>query len=300
METPFDLDKFLAAAAEAVADPAAASRTSNESLFKDVVPAAAPQTPVAPVAAAPAPVPAAAAPAAKPPLPPAPKWPNDAVPEPPWRAVPTTAAKTRPPQPKPASDPRVKMLGNSYKCIRGQWQNVASDRPMSSAEKAGVVFPAVRPVAPPAKVASRVAPRVVPPRVAAPPAKVASVEAVVSVAAPEEVAPAPATVETPAPAQAPATAAAAAKTAACPFQAYGIPLPPPAVVPTSSAALDADAAQRSIEKRPRRGPRGTNENSQWHTMMHRAKLQGPAALCAFYAAWPKPQKKQKTQPEPDA
>ena len=291
METPFDLDKLMAAAAEAVADPAAASRTSNESLLKDVVPAAAPQTPVAPVAAAPAPVPAAAAPAAKPPLAPAPKWPNDAVPEPPWRAVPTTAAKTRPPQPKPASDPRVKMLGNNYKFIRGQWQNVASDRPMSSAEKAGVVFPAVRPVAP--SKAVRVAPRVV-----APPAKVASVEAVVSVAAPEEAAPAPATVETPAPAQAPATAAAAAKTAACPFKALGIPLPPPAVVPTSSAALDADAAQRSIGKR--RGPRGTNENSQWHTMMHRAKLQGPAALCAFYAAWPKPQKKQKTQPEPDA
>ena len=208
MATPFDIDKLLAAAQEAVADPAAASKTSTESLLVIVDPAAAPQTPVAPVAAAPAPVPAATAPAPKPPLAPAPKWPLDAAPEPPWRATPSsaTAAKTRPRTPATAQDPRVAKLGNKYKLIGSQWQQVRTDRPCSSAAKAGVVFPAVppavRPVAP--SKAVRVAARVV-----APPAKVASVEAVVSVAAPEEAAPAPAPVETPAPAQAHATAAAA-------------------------------------------------------------------------------------------
>ena len=310
MAAEFDFDKLMAAAQEAVSNPAAAAKTSTESLL--VNPAAAAPAPAPKPPLAPAPL-AEAAPAPKPPLAPAPKWPLDAAPKtpphevpPPWRATPSsaTAAKTRPRGPATVPDPRVATIGNKYKLIGGQWQQVQSDRPISSAEKAGVVFPAVppavRPVAP--SKAGRVAPRVVAPpakvasveAVVAPPAKVASVEAVVSVAAPEEAAPAPAPVETPAPAQAPATAAAAAKTAACPFKALGIPLPPPAVV-RPVAALDADAAQRSIGKR--HGPRGTNENSQWHTAMHRAKLEGPKALCEFYRAWPKPLKKQKTEPD---
>ena len=298
MESPFDIDKLLAAAQEAVANPAAASKTSTESLLVIVDPAAAPQTPLA-----------AAAPAPKPPLAPAPKWPLDEAPKtpphdpvPPWRSTPSsaTAAKTRPPNPATVPDPRRAKIGKQYALRGGKWQQVRNDRPCSSASKAGVVFPAVppaaRPVAP--SKAGCVAARVVAP----PPAKAnapAKARPPVKAAAPAKaVAPAPAPVETPAPAQAPATAAAAAKTAACPFKALGIPLPPPAVV---RPALDAHVAPASeavlAAAKKRHGPRGNNENSQWHTAMHRAKQLGPKALFEFFRDWPKPLKKQKTQPD---
>lgn len=304
----FDLDKLLAAAQEAVADPAAASKTSTESLLAIVDPAAAPQTPLA-----------AAAPAPKPPLAPAPKWPLDEAPKtppdeapvPPWRSAPSaTAAKTRPPNPTTVPDPRRAKIGNQYKLKGSQWQQVRNDRPCSSASKAGVVFPAVppaaRPVAP--SKAGRVAARVVapPPAKANAPAKARPpVEAVDSCAAPAKAAaPAPAPVETPAPAEAHAPAAAPAKTAAqgvaCPFAKLGIPLPPPAVV-RPGAALAAHVAPASeavlAAAKKRHGPRGNNENSQWHTAMHRAKQEGPKALFEFYRDWPKPLKKQKTQPD---
>ena len=332
----FDIDKLMMAAQEAVANPAAASKTSTESLLVIVDPAAAPQTPLA-----------AAAPAPKPPLAPAPKWPLDEAPKtppedpmPPWRS---TAAKSfrvpdprlGPRQPATAPDPRLVITSKS--------------KP-SSASKAGVVFPAVRPARPvaPSK-AGRVAARVVPPptakanapakarppsslepphivaagllaeleaaRAAAPaPAPVetpAPAEAHAPAAAPAKAAapaPAPAApaaahapaapVETPAPAEAHAPAAAPAKTAAqavaCPFKALGIPLPPPAVV-RPVAALAAHVAPAAAKKR--HGPRGANENSQWHTAMHHAKQQGPKALFEFFRDWPKPVKKQKTQPD---
>ena len=302
----FDLDKLLAAAQEAVADPAAASKTSTESLLAIVDPAAAPQTPLA-----------AAAPAPKPPLAPAPKWPLDEAPKtppdevPPWRATPSsaTAAKTRPPNPASVPDPRRAKIGNQYKLKGSQWQQVRNDRPCSSASRAGVVFPAVpaaRPVAP--SKAGRVAARVLapPPAKANAPAKASPpVEAVDSCAAPAKAAaPAPAPVETPAPAEAHAPAAAPAKTAAqgvaCPFAKLGIPLPPPAVV-RPGAALAAHVAPASeavlAAAKKRHGPRGNNENSQWHTAMHRAKQEGPKALYEFYQLWPKPLKKQKTQPD---
>lgn len=308
MAAPFDLDKLLAAAQEAVADPAAASKTSTESLLVIVDPAAAPQTPLA-----------AAAPAPKPPLAPAPKWPHDQAPKtppddpaPPWRSTPSsaTAAKTRPPNPATVPDPRRAKIGNQYKLRGSQWQQVRNDRPCSSASKAGVVFPAVppaaRPVAP--SKAGRVAARVVapPPAKANAPAKARPpVEAVDSCAAPAKAAaPAPAPVETPAPAEAHAPAAAPAKTAAqgvaCPFKALGIPLPPPAVVrPVAALAAHVAPASEAVlaAAKKRHGPRGNNENSQWHTAMHRAKQEGPKALFEFYRDWPKPLKKQKTQPD---
>ena len=158
MAAEFDFDKLMAAAQEAVSNPAAAAKTSTESLL--VNPAAAAPAPAPKPPLAPAPL-AEAAPAPKPPLAPAPKWPLDAAPKtpphevpPPWRATPSsaTAAKTRPRGPATVPDPRVATIGNKYKLIGGQWQQVQSDRPISSAEKAGVVFPAVppavRPVAP--------------------------------------------------------------------------------------------------------------------------------------------------------
>ena len=311
MESPFDIDKLLAAAQEAVANPAAASKTSTESLLVIVDPAAAPQTPLA-----------AAAPAPKPPLAPAPKWPLDEAPKtppddpaPPWRSTPSsaTAAKTRDPRPATVPDPRRAKIGKQYghqvrALIGGKWQQVRNEKPCSSASKAGVVFPAVppaaRPVAP--SKAGCVAARVVapPPAKANAPAKARPpVEAVDSCAAPAKAAaPAPAPVETPAPAEAHAPAAAPAKTAAqgvaCPFKALGIPLPPPAVV---RPALDAHVAPASeavlAAAKKRHGPRGNNENSQWHTAMHLAKQQGPKALFEFFRDWPKPLKKQKTQPD---
>ena len=319
MATEFDIDKLLAAAQEAVANPAAASKTSTESLLVIVDPAAAPQTPLA-----------AAAPAPKPPLAPAPKWPHDQAPKtppddpaPPWRSTPSsaTAAKTRDPRPATVPDPRRAKIGKQYAMVGGKWQQVPmvralvggkwqqvrNGKPCSSASKAGVVFPAVppaaRPVAP--SKAGRVAARVVAP----PPAKAnapAKARPPVKAAAPAKaVAPAPAPVETPAPAEAHApaaapakTAAAPAKTAACPFKALGIPLPPPAVV---RPALDAHVAPASeavlAAAKKRHGPRGNNENSQWHTAMHLAKQQGPKALFEFFRDWPKPLKKQKTQPD---
>jgi pyruvate dehydrogenase E2 component (dihydrolipoamide acetyltransferase) len=296
----FDIDKLMTAAQEAVANPAAASKTSTESLLVIVDPAAAPQTPLA-----------AAAPAPKPPLAPAPKWPLDEAPKtppedpmPPWRS---TAAKSFR-NPATAPDPRLVITSKS--------------KP-SSASKAGVVFPAVRPARPvaPSK-AGRVAARVVapptakanapakarPPSSLEPPHIVAAgllAELGTEAAAPAPAPAAPAAahapaapVETPAPAEAHAPAAAPAKTAAqavaCPFKAIGIPLPPPAVV-RPVAALAAHVAPAAAKKR--HGPRGANENSQWHTAMHHAKQQGPKALFEFFRDWPKPVKKQKTQPD---
>ena len=285
MAAPFDVDKLMAAAQEAVADPSAASKTSTESLLVNADPLAA-----------------------------APKTPLDEVP--PWRATPSTAtaAKTRPRNPTTVPDPRLAhaKLGNQYKLKGSQWVQVRTDRPSSSAAKAGVVFPAVpparRPVAP--SKAGRVPPRfVAPPAQAIAPAKAnAPVEAVDSspakaVAPAKAAAPAPAPVETPAPAKAHAPAAVPAKTAAqgvaCPFQALGIPRPPPAaVVPVAALVADVAPASEAVlaAAKKRHGPRGNNENSQWHTAMHRAKSEGPKALCEFYRAWPKPaSKKQKTQ-----
>ena len=308
MESAFDIEKLIAAAQEAVANPAAASKTSTESLLVIVDPAAAPQTPLA-----------AAAPAPKPPLAPAPKWPLDEAPKtppddpvPPWRSTPSsaTAAKTRPPNPATVPDPRRAKIGKQYALRGGKWQQVRNEKPCSSASKAGVVFPAVppaaRPVAP--SKAGCVAARVVapPPAKANAPAKARPpVEAVDSCAAPAKAAaPAPAPVETPAPAEAHAPAAAPAKTAAqgvaCPFKALGIPLPPPAVVrPVAALAAHVAPASEAVlaAAKKRHGPRGNNENSQWHTAMHLAKQQGPKALFEFFRDWPKPLKKQKTQPD---
>ena len=310
MAAQLDIDKLVAACQEAVSDPAAASKTSTEALLVIDDPlAAAPKTPLA--AAAPAPLAAA------------PKTPPDEVP--PWRATPSsaTAAKTRPRNPATVHDPRLAKIGNKYALIGSQWQQVRTDRPRSSAAKAGVVFPAVppaaRPVAP--SKAGRVAARVVapPPAKANAPAKARPpVEAVDSCAAPAKAAaPAPAPVETPAPAEAHAPAAAPAKTAAqgvaCPFKELGIPRPPPAavrpvaalaahvvpvseprVVPPQLAVPHVVPPQLAVPKK-KHGPRGMSENSQWHTAWHRAKNEGPKALCEFYRAWPKPPKKQKTQ-----
>ena len=308
MADVFDIDKLLAAAQEAVADPAAASKTSTESLLVIVDPAAAPQTPLAP-----------ADPRPKPPLAPAPKWPHDQAPKtppedpaPPWRSIPSsaTAAKTRDPRTATAPDPRRAKIGKQYACRDGKWQQVNKEKPCSSVSKAGVVFPAVQPAARPVapSKAGCVAARVVapPPAKANAPAKARPpVEAVDSCAAPAKAAaPAPAPVETPAPAEAHAPAAAPAKTAAqgvaCPFKALGIPLPPPAVVrPVAALAAHVAPASEAVPAaaKKRHGPRGNNENSQWHTAMHRAKQLGPKALFEFYRDWPKPLKKQKTQPD---
>ena len=160
MAAQLDIDKLMAACQEAVSNPAAAAKTSTESLL--VNPAAAAPAPAPKPPLAPAPL-AEAAPAPKPPLAPAPKWldaapktPPDEVPPPPWRVLASsaTAAKTRPPNPTTVPDPRLAhaKLGNQYKLKGSQWVQVRTDRPSSSAAKAGVVFPAVpparRPVAP--------------------------------------------------------------------------------------------------------------------------------------------------------
>ena len=68
--------------------------------------------------------------------------------------------------------------------------------------------------------------------------------------------------------------------AGCPFKAMGVVRPPPAKVPQGPK---------------RHGPRGTNENSSWHTAMHRAKRAGPEALALFYSVWPKPKPAAKGQ-----
>ena len=263
MEAQLDVDKLLAACQEAVSNPAAASKTSTEALLVNADPLAA-----------------------------APKTPPDEVP--PWRATRSTATAAKGPRnPATVHDPRL-----------------AKDKPRSSAAKAGTVFPAVppaaRPVAP--SKAARVAARVVapPPAKANAPAKASPpVEAVDSCAAPAKAAaPAPAPVETPAPAEAHAPAAAPAKTAAqgvaCPFKALGIPRPPPAAVrPVAALAAHVAPASEAVlaAAKKRHGPRGNNENSQWHTAMHRAKQLGPKALFEFYRDWPKPLKKKKTQPD---
>ena len=268
MEAQLDVDKLLAACQEAVSNPAAASKTSTEALLVNADPLAA-----------------------------APKTPPDEVP--PWRATPSTfplqLAAKGPRNPATVHDPRL-----------------AKDRPRSSAAKAGTVFPAVPPAARP--VAPSKAPRVAARVVAPPPAKANApakarppVEAVDSCAAPAKAA-APAPVETPAlsaaPAKANAPAAAPAKTAAqgvaCPFKALGLPLPPPAVVrPVAALAAHVAPASEAVlaAAKKRHGPRGNNENSQWHTAMHFAKQQGPKALFEFFRDWPKPLKKQKTQPD---
>ena len=317
MATPFDLDKLLAAAQEAVADPAAASKTSTESLLVIVDPAAAPQTPLA-----------AAAPAPKPPVAPAPKWPlgaapktppDDPVPVPPWRSSRSTAtaAKNDPspkcrPGAKVSRNPAVRdpRLGPRQPATPPDPRIASTSKSKPAARKAETVFPAVPPAARPVafSIAGRFAARDVapPPAKANAPAKASPpVAAVDSCAAPAEAAaPAPAPVETPAPAEAHAPAAAPAKTAAqgvaCPFKALGIPLPPPAVVrPVAALAAHVAPASEAVPAaaKKRHGPRGNNENSQWHTAMHKAKAQGPKALCEFYRDWPKPLKKQKTQPD---
>ena len=270
MAAELDIDKLLAACQEAVSNPAAASKTSTEALLVNADPLAA-----------------------------APKTPPDEVP--PWRATRSTATAAKGPRnPTTVHDPRLAKAKGPRNPTTVHDPRLAKDRPRSSAaDRAGTVFPAVppaaRPVAP--SKAARVAARVV-----APPA---------AKACPAWHAPAKAAAPTPAvsaaPAKANAPAAAPAKTAAqgvaCPFKALGIPRPPPAAVrPVAALAAHVAPASEAVLAAPkkRHGPRGTNENSQWHTAMHRAKLEGPAALCAFYRAWPKPLKKQKTQPEPDA
>ena len=274
MAGELDIDKLLAACQEAVSNPVAASKTSTEALLVNANPLAAiPKTP--------------------------PDEPTS-TPTPPWRATQgTTTAAKGPRNPTTVHEPRL-----------------AKNRPRSSAAKAGTVFPAVppaaRPVAP--MKAKWVAARVVAPRVVAPPPAKANapaeanapVEAVDSCAAPAKAA-APAPVETPAlsaaPAKANAPAAAPAKTAAqgvaCPFKALGIPRPPPAAVrPVAALAahvVPVSEPELAVPKK-KHGPRAVSENSQWHTAWHKAKSQGPKALCEFYRAWPKPaSKKQKTQ-----
>ena len=301
MESEFDIDKLLNACQDAVSNPAAASKTNTEALLANADPRKAiPKTPPDEAAASKTSIEA----------------------RPPWRAPRSTATAAKvsrnpavrdprlgPRQPATAPNPRLAIASKS--------------KPLSSAAKATTVFPAVppaaRPVAP--SKAGRVAAGVVapPPAKANAPAKarppepphivvaglLAELEAVDSCGAPAKAAaPAPAPVETPAPAEAHAPAAAPAKTAAqgvaCPFKALGIPLPPPAVVrPVAALAAHVAPASEAVlaAAKKRHGPRGNNENSQWHTAMHFAKQQGPKALFEFFRDWPKPLKKQKTQPD---
>ena len=274
MAAQLDIDKLMAACQDAVSNPAAASKTNTEALLVNADPRKAiPKTPPDEAAASKTSIEA----------------------PPPWRAPRSTATAAKVSRnPATVHDPRL-----------------AKPRPRKPAAKAGTVFPAVPPAARlvASSKAARVAARVVapPPAQANAPAKAnAPVEAVDSCAAPAKAA-APAPVETPAlsaaPAKANAPAAAPAKTAAqgvaCPFKALGIPLPPPAVVrPVAALAAHVAPASEAVLAAPkkRHGPRGSNENSQWHTAMHAAKREGPKALCEFYRAWPKPaSKKQKTQ-----
>ena len=129
--------------------------------------------------------------------------------------------------------------------------------------------------------AARVAP---PPPPAAAPAAAAAPPPPPLAAARPAAAPAVPARPAAAPMAPPAPAAAAA---ACQFKAMGIPLPPPAVRPKAPEAAPKVAKPH--------GPRGMNENSQWHTAWHHAKKAGPKALYEFYQAWPKPCKKAKTQ-----
>ena len=80
-----------------------------------------------------------------------------------------------------------------------------------------------------------------------------------------------------------------------------IPVPPPpkGQIGMTAKCADPGSAEPTVLAEELRtkphGPRGSGENSSWHTAWHRAKNRGPEALALFLSVWPKPRPPSKRQ-----